>query len=111
MGLALRGEENRQMVETLAGLCNGVQSGLLCGALTGGVCMLNLFKENDTEMTKELVGWFLSTYGERYGGINCADIIGGDPAKKVSVCPSMIEATYRQAKSILIDYGQIDEAL
>ena len=109
MGLALRGEGNEQMVTALAGMCNGMQSGLICGALTGGVCMLNLFGENRFEMTKELVDWFISIYGEKYGGINCLDITGGDRSKKLAICPSLIEATYLQAKNILIEYGQIEQ--
>ena len=109
MGLVLRGEENEQMVTALAGMCNGMQSGLICGALTGGVCMLNLFGENRFEMTRELVDWFNSTYGEKYGGINCLEITGGDRSKKLAICPSLIEATYLQAKNILIEYGQIEQ--
>ena len=111
MGLALRGEKNEQMVSALAGLCNGMQRGLTCGALSGGVCVLNLFHENRIEMTCELVDWFKSVYGEKYGGICCSDIVMGDRSRKVAICPSLVEETYLQVKSILIDYGMLDESI
>ncbi len=110
MGLSRRGEENAQMVSAVAVLCNGLYSGLLCGALSGAACMLALFGDNpaeSAEMARELVEWFQSVYGERYGSADCADITGNDPQVKRERCPALMEATYLQARQILADYGKI----
>ncbi|MDL2264709.1 C-GCAxxG-C-C family protein [Synergistaceae bacterium OttesenSCG-928-I11] len=110
MGLSLRGERNEQMVSAVATLCNGVYNGMLCGSLSGAACMLGLFGDNpaeSAEMTRELAEWFADTYGEKYGGTDCSDITGNDPAVKNERCRAIIEATYLQAKAILEDYGKI----
>jgi C_GCAxxG_C_C family probable redox protein len=110
MGLHLRGEENPQLVSAVAGLCGGVHKGFLCGALTGGACMLSLFTEDAPElsaMTGELAEWFDSVYTEKYGSIDCRRITNGDHVLSCERCPGLIEATYMEAKSILADYGKI----
>lgn len=113
MGLSLKGERNDQMVREVSALCKGLQCGLLCGTLTGGVMMLHLFSSSQTEATemiKELVEWFESIYGEKYGGINCIDITNLDQQKIADICPSLIEKTYSQAKNILVDYGKLEDS-
>ncbi|HZX46406.1 MAG TPA: C-GCAxxG-C-C family protein [Clostridia bacterium] len=107
LGLETRGQENKQLVEVASALCRGVQSGLTCGALTGAACMLNIIDPGNanTELIPELVEWFKATYGKKYGGISCKEIIGGDVANQTVRCPALIEATFLQAKSILADYG------
>jgi hypothetical protein len=103
----MKGQENKQLVGAVSGLCRGVQSGLTCGALTGAACMLNIIDpvNANTNLIPELVEWFTATYGEKYGGISCKEIIGGDAANQTGRCPALIEATFLQAKSILFDYG------
>jgi C_GCAxxG_C_C family probable redox protein len=110
MGLELKGEENKQLVETMSCLCGGVQNGLLCGALTGGACMMNLIAPENAnrEMVKELVEWFADFYERKYGGINCEDIIGDNPSNRVH-CSQIVEETYLKAKMILSDYGHLLE--
>lgn len=110
VGLTKRGEGNEQMVSAVATLCNGLYNGMLCGALSGGACLLGLFGDNlaeSAEMTRELAEWFVSVYGEKYGSANCSDITGNDPAVKRERCPAIIEATYIQARTILEDYGKV----
>lgn len=106
LGLEAKGEENVQMVDTLAALCGGLHAGLLCGALSGAACLLFMFDKRNavTKMIPELVDWFEETYAPVYGGTNCMDIIGEDKSRKL-VCPNLIEATYEKAKEILIMYG------
>lgn len=107
LGLEMKGEENEQLVRAVSALCFGVQSQLICGALTGTACMMNILdpKNANAEMIPELVEWFTATYGEEYGGINCADIIGDMPINRKIRCPAVIEATFLEAKRILSDYG------
>ena len=107
LGLDLLGEENDRMVQAVSGLCRGVQSGLLCGALTGAALMLSLFDEKMAaeEMIPELVEWFQGEYGEAYGGTDCDTILEGFPGNKTMRCPKLIESAYREAKEILEDFG------
>jgi hypothetical protein len=107
----MMGEENPLLVRAVSGLCGGLQRGLLCGALSGGCCMLALFSREQGEMhelSEELVNWFDAAYGSKYGGMDCSLITQNDPQRKREFCPSLIEATYNQVKSILLDYGRID---
>ena len=107
LGLEIKGEENQQLLQAISGLCNGIHSKLVCGALTGAACMMNLLDSRNAndEMIPELVEWFTDTYVEKYGGINCGDIIGEMPMNRALCCPSIIEATYLQAKILLSSYG------
>jgi hypothetical protein len=107
MALERRGEDNPQLVQAVRGLCGGVQDGLLCGALTGAACMLNVVdpERANEEMVPELARWFQAEMGATYGGSTCADIVEPDPAAKAARCPGVVEATYRQAKEILKSYG------
>jgi len=107
MALERRCEDNPRLVEAVSGLCGGVQDGLLCGALTGAACMLNVADPGraNQEMVPELARWFRAEMGAAYGGSDCAAIVGPDPAAKAARCPAVVEATYRQAKEILRSYG------
>lgn len=107
MALEIKGEENKQLVQAVSGLCLGVRSKLVCGALTGAACMMNILDpvNANSEMIPELVEWFKATYEEKYNGIDCADIIGDMPVNRTIRCPSLIEETYLQAKTILSSYG------
>lgn len=107
LGLEIKGEENNQLVQAMSGLCHGVHSMLVCGALTGAACMMNLLdpKNANTKMIPELVEWFMATYGEKYGGIDCANIVGNMPVNSKIRCPPLIETTYLEAKRILSSCG------
>lgn len=108
MGLDLRGEENAQFVKSARALCNGLHTGMLCGALTGAVCMLALFDETNVEMTQELVRWFRYELCSKYGSADCEDITHGSPYEKAVVCPAIMKATYARAKELLAEYGYIE---
>lgn len=107
LGLELKGEKNEQLVQAVSGLCFGIHGGSVCGALTGAACLLNIFDPGkaNREMVPELVEWFKDAYGEKYGGINCSDIVGDAPVNRTVRCPSLIETAYLQAKTILESYG------
>jgi len=106
MGLDLKGEENEQLVQSVRGLCGGVRRRLLCGALTGAACMLNIVDPENAniDMVPELVEWFEEKYSGEFGGMDCGDIIGPGLGNRVH-CPRIIEETYLQAKKILESYG------
>ena len=53
----------------------------------------------------EFTGWFESEMEAEYGGIDCRDIVGTNPAKKVQYCPGIIAATYEKCMEILESRG------
>ncbi len=67
-GLRLMGRENPDLVRATAALANGASCGDICGALTGGLCLISLHtgKGLDDErpvlgarmMTNALIKWF-----------------------------------------------------
>lgn len=108
LGLELRGEENEQFVRASSALCNGMQSGMTCGALSGAVCMLGLFDAKNIEMISELARWFENECSQKYPSTDCKDIVCGDTYKKAAICPSLVLSTYQYAKELLIEFGYIN---
>ncbi len=116
MGLEARGKENPDLVRSMSGLAGGLGfSGEVCGALTGGACLLGLYagrgsaEEEEDErlnlMISELVEWFSAEYGSAYGGIRCEYILEGDPSARSTRCPGMVLGTYNKVRELLVDQG------
>jgi C_GCAxxG_C_C family probable redox protein len=114
LGLDAQGKENPDLIRTMAGLAGGVGfCGDICGALTGGACLLALYtgrgtaeEEEDQRlniMISELVEWFTQEFTECYGGIHCREILGDDPRNQTSRCPQLVTKTYEKVKSLLIE--------
>ncbi len=57
-------------------------------------------KVNDV-LVSDLVDWFK---GE-FGALTCSEIVGGDPFARLTRCPGIVAATYREARSILNAHG------
>lgn len=108
MGLELRGDDNEQFVKTARSLCNGLHSGMVCGALTGAACMLALFDETNVEITQELARWFHYELCAKYSSADCKDITHGNSYEKAVLCPVIMKATYVRAKELLEEYGYIE---
>ena len=117
--LALETQEktNHDLVRSLAGLCNGIgHSGQICGALSGGACVLALYAGKGTEaerederfmlMNEELTEWFKEK-GEIYGSIQCDDITGVSTGKSpdLSRCGNIVAETYIKVAEILTANG------
>ncbi len=108
MGLEARGEENAQMLDAVATLCGGMRIGKLCGALSGGACMLGLFDKDmaRNQMAPQLAQWFEETYGS----VDCLEVLKGDMSNRFQFCPVLIENVYLQTKEILFENGfDLDE--
>ncbi len=114
LGLEARGAQNPDLIRAMNGLGGGLGfSGKICGALTGGVCLLSLYTgrgkpEEEAHdrfllMICELVDWFEDTIGHTHGGINCQDIIGEDLKTKTinPKCGNIVTATYEKVREIL----------
>jgi hypothetical protein len=107
MGLDARQDENPELMDAVAGLCGGLHVGLCCGTLTGAACLLSLHDKKNaaTNMIPRLVEWFRATYVSSCGGINCEDIIDGNPQNKWERCPKIMEETYEKCRELLADFG------
>ena len=106
VALESKAQQNDQLLQAVRGLCGGVQGGLVCGALTGAACAMNVLSPEHANdcMVPELTEWFVHAMGEAYGGSNCEDILAGEPMNKATRCSAVVEATYLQIKTILESY-------
>jgi C_GCAxxG_C_C family probable redox protein len=116
MGLEAQGKTNIDLIRAMAGLAGGLGfSGDVCGALTGGACLLGLYagrgapeEEDDPRlnvMVSELVEWFTGEYGEKYGGTRCEAILANDPNNRLTRCPSLVLGTYEKVRALLLENG------
>ena len=70
--------------------------------------MLAMFdKQASTAMITELFCWFDEEYGDRYGSVNCEDILP-DRSMMWSVCPEIMKATAEKCVEILADRGLLE---
>lgn len=121
MALQDQGEENTALVRAMSGLCHGVgESGGICGAVTGGACVLGLYagKGNETEeehdhyklMVSELMDWFTELATADYGGPTCNDITNDSGVPDMGICGLLVEKTREKVLEILTENG-IDPTL
>ena len=103
LALERRREQNGQMVDAVGALCNGLFSGLGCGALAGGAVAMWLLAGSpvDGVLVEELVDWFTG----RYGTTTCDGILGDDPAARLTRCPLIVAETYDEAVTLLAARG------
>ncbi|MHC1782061.1 MAG: DVU_1555 family C-GCAxxG-C-C protein [Anaerolineaceae bacterium] len=112
--MELQGKSNPDLVKSMHGLAGGIGfNGLLCGALTGGACLLGLYAGKGTAeevqddsldlMLGELVYWFKGKFGEK--GLNCDDILEGSQSNIPLRCPAMVAAVFQKSKEILVENG------
>jgi len=116
LGLELQGKENPDLIRAMRGLAGGLGfSGELCGALTGGACLLGLYAgkgkaEDDDDprlsfMIEDLVKWFKVEYGQQFGSIRCAEILGENARYMAARCPIMVAGTFQKVKELLVKNG------
>lgn len=111
-GLEAQGKTNPDLIRAVSALAGGVGfGGEICGALTGGACLIGLYdgRGNETEsadqrlniMVTELVDWFSGKYGIQYGGIKCREITEDDPRSQPQRCPRIVAGVLKKVKSLL----------
>jgi C_GCAxxG_C_C family probable redox protein len=116
LGLENQGKENPDLIRAMNGLIGGLCfAGKLCGALSGGACLLALYAGKGTAgeqgdpklelMIHRLVEWFEEQYGERYGGIDCDDILENNPQNRPQRCPQIVRETYAKVQELLLENG------
>ncbi|MDC7125014.1 MAG: C-GCAxxG-C-C family protein [Spirochaetales bacterium] len=98
--LQLKGEDNPSLIKAAGGLCGGLRSGLVCGALSGADCLISLLSEaeNRDDLMVRLNNWFLDTFGA-YDCNKLTDM--KNPEKKAEVCPVIKRETYKKAVELL----------
>lgn len=111
MGLEAQGKDNPDLVRAMTGLVGGLGCGRVCGALTGGCCLLGLYAGKGAPgehedgrlglMLDNLVEWFEQQQTSRYGGANCVDIVQDDARLRLSRCPEIVLETFDKVKEIL----------
>lgn len=112
IALEARGTSNPDLLRAVSGLHGGVGfTGRVCGALTGGACVLALYAGKGTPtdhedvrlapMVASLVDWFDETYTARYGGTDCGTIVGGDPASRTARCARIVEEVLARIEETL----------
>ncbi|MDC7785223.1 C-GCAxxG-C-C family protein [Rhodoplanes sp. TEM] len=115
LALEAQGRADPDLVRAMSGLAVGMGQGFNCGALSAGCCVIGLYAGRGPADAAEdprfadaldaLSGWFHAMAKERYGGIDCADIMKFDPALKAERCPGLILDTWTKATEILAAQG------
>lgn len=98
MGLQHLNKKNPDLIEAMAGLCDGVYQGKICGVLSAAVCLLYLADpyEASKQNVQNLNEWFEDTFG----AIDCGDLME-TPIDKIEKCPLIIEATFTKVSEML----------
>lgn len=99
IGLEKLGMENSQLVAAMAGLCEGVKCGSICGCASAAVCLMYLADAKAAEkgIVQELLEWF----EESFGTLGCDELLGDDPMAKIEKCPMIVEATLVKLEELL----------
>ena len=115
-GLEMMGKSNPDLIRAMHGLAGGLGfSGELCGALTGGACLLGLYagkgiaeQPEDPRldfMITDLVEWFKTEYSGQFGGIRCEEILAGNPQNQTIRCPVLVNGVLQKVKELLVENG------
>jgi len=99
IGLEKLGIENPQLIEAMAGLCEGVKCGSICGTASAAVCLMYLADAKTAQegLAEEYLDWF----EDSFGAMDCRDILGDDPMAKLEKCPMIVEATMAKLEELL----------
>ncbi len=115
LALEAQGRDDPDLVRAMSGLALGMGQGFNCGALSGGCCVLGLIAgragEDEAEdprfasVLDAFSGWFHTAAKQRFGGIDCADIMKFDQALKAQRCPALIGEVWDKLNEILAEHG------
>ena len=99
LGLRKLGKENPDLIASMAGLCNGLWQGKVCGIFSAALCLLYL--ANPEEAARFNVGAFTDWFEDAFGSLECDILIGDDPMNKVEKCPAMLEASFLKISELM----------
>ncbi len=113
------GVENVALVRAMAGLCEGIAIGDLCGVAAGGVCIIALYAgkgsaeeavlDSYSLLLSRFMDWYKDNAGS-WGGIHCDDIIAFHGGKKPEVCGDMMVRAREMILRLLAE-SNIDPSL
>jgi hypothetical protein len=87
------GKEDDALVAAMAAFCEGMGEGKVCGTLAAAAAMLyvdDFPKDDPARAQRDLTDWFY----DRFGGLDCAELVGDNPIKKIEFCPGCVVETY-----------------
>lgn len=117
--LEMEEKENPDLIRAMGGLTGGMgRSGGCCGALTAGAAVLGYFTargetdEMEHDKSREIiaayVSWFQNTFGAKYGGSDCRNIIEGDYTQCLRVCAPLVQECFEKIIELLTEYGILE---
>lgn len=115
LAMEAEGKNDADLIRTMGGLSGGLGfAGKNCGALTGGACLLAYFAGGEDDgrldgpcqvMVSEFVQWFEETIGQMYGGVDCDDILAGEPSHQLTRCAEVVAGVYDKCMVLLSEQG------
>ncbi|MDR0621942.1 MAG: C-GCAxxG-C-C family protein [Deltaproteobacteria bacterium] len=122
MGLRIMGRENPDLVRAMASLAMGASHGSLCGALTGGLCLMGVHLGKGLEFESPipasklpmgaLVKWFIQDELQGKTAPTCAAIFeaGGQKldlstSNPTAACADLVGRSYAKAIALLVEHG------
>jgi hypothetical protein len=87
------GRTNDELVASMRAFCDGMGEGKICGTLAAAAAMLYVADEPADEpgrMRRDLTDWFY----DRFGGLDCEELVHDDPFQKMEFCPACVVETY-----------------
>ncbi|MDR3224738.1 MAG: C-GCAxxG-C-C family protein [Clostridiales Family XIII bacterium] len=85
------GKENDDLIESMEAFCSGMGEGRICGTLAAAAAMLYVADPADGKrQQQDLMDWFY----DRFGALDCEELVHGDPFKKIDFCPGCVTETY-----------------
>ncbi len=99
LGLDMMDMKNDQLVEAMAGLCDGVKCGSICGVASAAICLMYVADGKAAE--RGLVQEYLDWFEESFGALECSMLVGDDPMAKLEKCPMFIESTMYKLEELL----------
>lgn len=99
LGLRKLGKENPDLIKAMAGLCNGMWQGRLCGILSASVCLLFLADSagDAQDHVTALSDWFEESFGSK----DCDILLDNNPLSRAEKCPAMLEAAFKKVCELL----------
>ncbi|MDR0356545.1 MAG: C-GCAxxG-C-C family protein [Deltaproteobacteria bacterium] len=122
LGLRLMGRENPDLIRAMSPLAMGASMGSICGALTGGLCLLGVHLGKGLEFERPemggkippaaLIKWFAQEELQGKTPPTCAgifeaggqklDLESGAPA---AACADLVAHAYEKVISLLAEHG------
>ncbi|MDR2302109.1 MAG: C-GCAxxG-C-C family protein [Deltaproteobacteria bacterium] len=122
MGLRVMGRENPDLVRAMSSLAMGASHGSLCGALTGGLCLMGLHLGKGLEFERPilaaklplgaLVKWFIQDELKGLTAPTCRAIFeaGGqkldlESSTPTAACAELVSRSFAKALSLIAEHG------